>query len=141
MPNTPITIKAGGNISPSRFVMFDTSNDFTGLQATANARTIGVSQRGTRNAPISDVADSGYAAISGDTIQLYGPGDNGVLLELGDTVVRGGLLKADANGKGVPIATTGTTIQQIGARALQSGSSGERIQVEIIEYSERPALA
>lgn len=133
---------AAGNIYPSRFVKIDTTAGAShkGLQADANAKTIGISHPGTYLAPLSDYAPAGYHAIAGLPIGLFGDTDV-CLLEAGDTIVQGDRLKSDANGKGVPIATSGTTIQQVGAVALESGAAGELIRVQVVRYSERPALS
>lgn len=139
MANSAAQLEAGGNIYPSRFVKLDASNDFTALQATANDELLGVSQEGTNYPPLSDQSVSSYAAEAGEPVQLFAEGDI-CLVEAGDTVVRGNLLKADANGKAVPIASTGTTVQRYGAIALQSGASGNLILVQVRFGSERPAL-
>jgi len=130
---------AAGNISPFRFVKTYTSADNAVVQADANARIVGVAQEAGRSAPIPDVSTN-YAAVSGDPIHVYGLGEQ-PLLELGGTVAAGDLLKADSSGKGVVIATTGTTIQNVGARALSAGASGEKIRVQVINDSIRPALS
>ena len=57
------------------------------------------------------------------------------------TVTRDGWIKSDADGKGVAAATTGTTVQQIGARALQSGISGQKILVYVWPMPHLPAAA
>jgi len=139
MPNTPPRLVAGGTIYPSRFVQMDASNDDRGLQATANDALIGISYEGGKYAPLNDLVTDNPHAASGDYIGLYGDGEQ-CLLEAGDTIVRGNKLKADADGKGVPIATTGTTLQRYGAIALESGSSGEKIRVFVLLGSERPAI-
>lgn len=139
MPNTPPRLVAGGNINPCRFVKMSTTEDDTGLEADANEAPIGISHDSGRYAPLNDLITTNYHAIDGDPITLYGDGDQ-CLLELGGSVTRGGYLKSDADGKGVAVATTGTTIQQIGAVALESGSSGEKIRVQVQLRSERPAL-
>lgn len=140
MPNTPPRLVAGGNIYPCRFVKMSTAADDRGLQATANDAPIGISYPEGRYAPLSDVVTTNYHAIEGDPIGLYGDGEQ-CLLELGSGgATRGGRLKADADGKGVAVATTGTTIQQFGAVALESGSESEKIRVFVLLGSERPAL-
>jgi hypothetical protein len=139
MPNTPPRLVAGGNIYPCRFVKMSTVADDRGLQATANDAPIGISYPEGRYAPLEDVVTTNYHAITDDPIGLYGDGEQ-CLLEIGDDVTRGGRLKSDADGKGVPVLTTGTTIQQYGAIALESGSSGEKIRVFVLLGSERPAL-
>lgn len=140
MPNTPANLMAGGTIRTSRFVKFNVSDDFQVLEADANARIFGISQDGTNYPPLDDLSVSANAAIDGQFIQLFGEGDT-CLLELGDTAVRGDRLKSKADGTGEPIASSGTTIQQYGAVALQSGVVGELIRVQAFcERSIRPAL-
>tara|TARA_Y100000310_G_scaffold199050_1_gene199035 strand:- start:5718 stop:6152 length:435 start_codon:yes stop_codon:yes gene_type:complete len=144
MPNTPPQLMANGNIRPLRFVKIDVSADEKGIQATDNSKIVGVSQPGTNFPPLNDshVTLDGMAAIAGETFQLYGEGDDGVLVEIGAAVVRGDYLKSDSVGRAVPIATSGTTLQRYGAEALQSGAAaGEFIRVHVRIGSERPAIA
>lgn len=138
MPATPPNYVAVGQIRPSRFVTL--VDDFAVEEADANEIICGIAMEGTRTAPISDVVTTNIAAESGDSLQVYGDGEE-CLLECGDTVVAGNRLKSDADGKGVPMATTGTTIQHYGAQALQDGAASELIRVFIRIGSERPALA
>lgn len=143
MPVPQPQLRATGNLYPMRFVMLSTTEDNSGAQATANAQVIGVSGVGTNYPPINDahVTVAGYHAVDGDVIQLHGNGDI-CLLEAGDVVASGDRLKADSNGKGVPIATTGTTVQQIGAVALEAApAAGVKIRVQVQCRSERPAVA
>ncbi|QDU97528.1 hypothetical protein [Lignipirellula cremea] len=138
MAHTSPCYVAKGDIVPMRFVKVH-SADFSVVQATANAAVRGVSQEGSRTAPTPDVSTL-LAASSGETLLVYGETED-CLLEIADDVSPGDKLKSDANGKGVPIATTGTTLQQIGAVALEGGASGDRIRVQVSLGSERPALA
>jgi hypothetical protein len=62
-------------------------------------------------------------------------------VEAGATVTAGQYLKSDSQGRAVPVATSGTTVQNYGAIALQGGSSGEKIRVLVIIGKVRPALA
>lgn len=139
----PKAYVANGTIRRARFVKVDPSDNNSVLEADANERVIGISQLAGRTAPIPSVtADPPEAAQSGEFLTVHNQGESGVLLELGTGgATAGGLLKSDADGKGVAIATTGTTIQQIGARALETASAGELCKVEIVIFSERPALA
>jgi hypothetical protein len=139
MPNTPPRLVAGGTINPCRFVKMSTAADDRCLEADANEDVIGVSYEGGKYAPLSDLVTTNPHAIAGDPVGLYGDGDQ-CLLELGADAVRGNKLKSDADGKGVPIATTGTTLQRYGAMALESGKSGEKIRVFVQLGSERPAI-
>jgi hypothetical protein len=129
---------AAGTIRPSRFVKQSTAADFAFLEADANEAIIGVSHESTQDAPIPGA--SANAAEDGDALAVY-PIGVVCLLELGGTVARGDELKSDADGKGVVRATTGTTVQNIGALALESGVSGELIKVLVFRSSVRPALA
>lgn len=117
---------AGGNIAPMRFVKPSTLADNKCLQCGAGEMPIGISQRGTRNTPYSSL-DDGYAAIAGESLQIYGPTEL-AMLELGGTVAAGDLLKSDADGKGVT-AGAGT---MYGARASQAGTSGKLIEVYVM---------
>lgn len=129
MANTPPVLTASGTIRQCRFVKV--SGNFTGAEADANERVIGISYQSSRTAPLNDLAPTSDHAISGDQIQMYGLGDV-CLLEYGATVVAGEYLKSDADGKGVPIATSGTTPQYAGAIALDGGAAGERRQVFVV---------
>lgn len=117
---------AGGNISPSRFVTQSTT-DWKVTQSGAGSKVLGVSQVGTNFAPIPEVS-SPYAAIAGQQLSVFEDGEE-CLLELGGSVTAGDELKSDASGKGVVLAGSGA--ENIGALALQSGSSGELIKVRV----------
>jgi hypothetical protein len=110
---------ATGNIGVSCFVTF--SGDDQGAQATANAPLIGIAGEGSNQAPLSDLVSTNYAAASGENFKLYGP-DQECLVVVGAAITYGQRLKSDANGNAVPIATTGTVIQECGAIALESSS-------------------
>lgn len=140
MPNTPPRLVADGKIYPCRFVKMSATKDHRGLQGEANDALIGISYEGGKRPPLSDLVTDNPHAEAGDPIGLLGPGEQG-LLELGADVTPRTKLKSDANGKGVPIATTGTTLQQYGAIALEGGKAGEKIQVFVELGSERPAIA
>ncbi len=138
MPNTPPTLMAAGDILPSRFVKL--TGDHKAQQAGDNDVVIGVAQEGGNRPPLSDLVTTVKAAESGQTFQLYGDGDV-CLVEAGAAIQPGDRLKSDANGRAVPIATTGTTIQNIGAIALEAASAaGELVRCQVKIYSERPAL-
>ena len=141
MPSTPPRLVAGGNINPCRFLKMSSAADDRCLEADANESLIGISYDNGRYAPLSDVVVTNYHAIAGDSVGLYGDGDQ-CLLELGSGgAVRGNKLKSDADGKGVAVATTGTTLQHYGAIALESGAEGEKIRVFVLLGSERPSYS
>ncbi len=141
MPNTPPNLMASGNIYPSRFVQIDSSYAKKVKLGSANCQCLAVAHEGTNYPPLNDLSLTAYAAQDGEYIKIYGDGDV-CLLEAGDAITTGGRLKSDSVGRGVAIATTGTTIQQFGAVALESAdAAGEMILVQVTSYrSERPAL-
>lgn len=128
------TFVATGDINPCRFVKAGTTDSNQVTECDANEDAIGVSQEASRS------FDSALAAIDGDSLRVHlMPGE--CLLELGGTVDEGGLLKSDADGKGVAVATTGTTKQLGRARARQAGVSGNKIRVVLLHNNEFPALS
>lgn len=139
MPQPSPSFTAEGDIRPSRFVKIGAA-DFACLEADANNETLGIAHEGTEEAPIPSVSTN-LAASSGGQLRVYGEGEE-CLLELGSGgATLGGKLKSDADGKGVDIATTGTTIQYYGAVALEAGSAGDLIRVIVQRGSVRPALS
>ena len=131
---------AGGTIRPSRFVFPDSTTDHRVVEGTANAEVDGVSQSGTNRVPLSDIVSTSYAAIVGEQVKVYGLGSF-CLIEAGDAIANGEYLKSDSVGRAVKIATTGTTIQNFGAKALATASAaGELIPAQIIIGKTRPAL-
>ena len=121
------------------FVKGDTSNDFGVLAAGANEATIGISQEGTEAAPIPGASTK--AASAGKPVRVHGLGEV-CLLMLGGTVTRFDYIKSGAAGVGITAATTGATAQEIGAQALQSGVSGEKILVQVVRMTKTyPALS
>lgn len=124
---------ANGDIHPNRFVKWDTTANRV-LECGAGDKIAGISQKGTRNPPLSDGnwnVDDGLAAKAGGQLLVAGPGEHGmeVLLELGGTVTRGDRLKASTNGVGV---STTTNLDEWGAIALKSGVSGDLIPVQVV---------
>lgn len=131
---------AGGNIKPNRFIKLSTSANNTALQAGANEAVIGIARQGTKLAPGIDT--TGYLATSGDNVPYFGDGEVTMLVLGSGGCAAGDLLKSDINGAGVAIATSGTTAQEIGARALEAGASGELVRVVVeIQHKTYPALA
>lgn len=129
---------AGGTIRVCRFLKVSDSHTFA--EADANEWVAGIASEGSADNPATGTA--GNAAESGDQFQFYGDGEI-CLLAINDTVdcSAASLLKSDADGLGVNIATTGTTVQNYGAEALEDGVAGDRIRVRIIRGKTRPALS
>ncbi len=124
--------RAGGNISPCRFVKRSASSGESIItQCTATTdQPWGISQQGTRRLALSGW-DDGYAAVSGDDINVYGPGDDECMLEISATVTSGQNLESDADGKGQP--ATGDK-DKVGAIALDSGVAGDKIRVKPVRF-------
>lgn len=132
---TPLSLVASATVNPSRFCKI--SGARTTAQAGANERIIGISGVGTRSPTDSNPTAH---AVATEAVMLHRVGAE-ALLDIGGNIAAGDRLKADANGKGVTMASTGTTIQHYGAIALESGADGDRIRVAIVIGSERPALS
>jgi hypothetical protein len=137
---TELPLVARGNILPSRFVRLDTASENGCVQAGDNTDVIGIAQAGTNKPQVTGLVDATYAAESGQQVMVAGLGSI-CLLEAGGTVTPGQYLKSDSQGRGVAVATSGTTIQNYGAIALQGGSSGDKIRVMVIIGKVRPALS
>lgn len=128
-------LTASGTIQPYRFVKV--SGVMTVAAAGANEDAIGISQASTRNP--TDTSPTAHA-ISGGSVALWSGGGDTALLELGGSVTAGDELIAGSAGVGVTRATTGTTIQNVAAVALESGSSGDVRRVMLRFRAVRPAL-
>jgi len=135
-----LSFKASGNISPSRFVTLSGEN--TVAQAGDNAEIIGVAQEGSNKAPLQDFVSTVYAAETDQPIAVYSTGEL-CLVEAGASFSAGTLLKSDSQGRAVAVATTGTTIQNYGAVALQAATAaGQKILCLVLPLQKvRPALS
>ncbi len=123
-----MTGTAAGNITPMSFLVRNTSTDAQYILASGTAVPIaGISGIGTRRPPGDYFNDDGYIAISGENFRVFQPPEKEASLRLGGTVAAGDLLTSDGSGFGI---TTTTTAQQIGARALEAGVSGQIITVQ-----------
>jgi hypothetical protein len=131
MPYSTPSYIAGGNISPSRFVKLESGENNQVIQCVADDLAVGVSHEGTRTAPIPDA--DGYAAIEGETCQVYGLGEP-CEVEAGDDVTAGAKVKPDADGKAIP-AEAGDVYSAI---ARSGGADGEKIKI-IINNGTLPA--
>jgi hypothetical protein len=122
-----MTGTAAGSITPSSFLVRATTTDAQYLLASGTSVPIaGISGPGTRYPPYTALND-GNIAIAGENFEVFQPPQKEAPLQLGGTVAAGDLLTSDASGHGI---TTTTTAQQIGARALMAGVSGQVITVQ-----------
>ena len=123
--------RANGTIAPAVFVKIDTTADNMVVQATAGSKISGVSQEGMKRTPGLPGSDTTIAAVAGDEIDVFGPGDV-CMLTAGAAVVRGDYLKSDANGLALP-TTVGGGGNFYGAEALESASGiNVKFQARII---------
>jgi hypothetical protein len=119
-----------GNISPSRFVMYD--NTKTGgyvIQATANAPIAGISQPGVRQPPMAGL-DDGFAGVQDSKeITVFTETDT-CWVEVAGAVNFGDYLMSDGNGRASTAAATGN---EYGAQALQSATAlGQLIKAKVL---------
>jgi len=120
---------AGASVAPSRIVKLLPNN--TVVHATAATDELyGITQPYTRRAPVTGW-DDGLAAVAGEPVNIFGPGDDACKLELGGTVAIGDTLTSTTDGKGV--ATT-TDKHRVIAIAMEAGVSGQVIKVKPIRF-------
>lgn len=129
--------KAGGNIRRARAVKI--SGQFTVSEAGANEQCIGIAVDAARDAP-TDYNTTNYAAVAGDSLKIYGPGEVTKALA-GGTITAGQNLITDAQGRLVAAATTGTTVQNILCEALSDAILDQMVDVIVKPLAIRPALA
>lgn len=141
----PIPVVANGNVSPRRFVVPVTGagNGQRAIQATGSTRPyLGISGDFTRYPPGSP-SDDGYCAVAGENLTYFAPGQS-CNLDIGATDITdcGTPLKSDANGKGTPMLTTGTTAEWVGALPWRTGVAEETIPVYVLSpFRHFPALS
>lgn len=101
-------------IGKNRFASASASNDLSGIIATASTLVIGATVEA------SDANNAAAVALGGV-----------VKVVAGGTITRGDRVASDANGAAVSItiAASGTTLRYIAGVALQSGVSGDIIEV------------
>ncbi|HOA51552.1 MAG TPA: DUF2190 family protein [Sedimentisphaerales bacterium] len=130
---------AGGDILPCRFVRV--TGDHQVQQGGDNTPVIGVAGPSAKYPPLSNLVTSNYHARTGDPVFFFGDGEE-CLIEAGAAFSAGTRLKSDSNGRAVAIATSGTTIQHIGAIAKEAATAaGQLVRCIVKIYSERPALS
>lgn len=136
-----LTFRAADNTMPSRFVSLVSGGTNSAAESSDNAEIIGVSQEGTRSFPQQSVMGE-LAATTDETFACYSVGEV-CLVVAGAAFNVGTLLKSDSDGRAVPIATTGTTIQNYGAVALeQATAAGQKIRCLVVPFGKvRPALS
>lgn len=148
MPLVNPAFRAYGNINPSRFVSIYTSADFTVQVAGSGARSIGISQDGSKFPQTADGWGSGastVAAEDGDQLTIFGLGEV-CLLDVDNTssnITAGSFLmpKTDGSGQGVLSTSAADTPAYVGAIALEApiaGNSSSLIRVQVVNFSHTP---
>jgi hypothetical protein len=131
---------AAGNISPSRFISWQTGagNEATVVQASAVTQVLaGVSEKYVRQAP-GYGPDYTYIAIANEEVPYRGPLQIATL-QLGGTVNGTVPLVTNSSGQGVAAATLGSgTLQVIGALSLDSGVANDYISVYVLPFNINP---
>lgn len=131
---------AGGVVRVCRFVKVSTATDKNLLEADANEAIVGISGDAALEAPIPN-SSANAATAANDPMRWHPIGSVCKLFIGSGGVTRGDEIKSDADGKGVKVATTGTTIQEVGAIALESAIENDLADVLVVRYPRRPALA
>lgn len=119
----------GGNVAPSRFVKFDSTQGVGGVvvQAGAGEAVIGISQPGVRQPPLAGL-DDGYAGIQNvNQIIVFTVGDI-CWVEAGGNITQGNLLKSDSSGRAVATTADGDIY---GAIAEESNTLGAGYLVKV----------
>lgn len=121
-------LKAGGDIRPCRFVTMHTSENNTVLESNAgDAKIIGISQEGTKDAPQS--GQSTLAAEDEDHLRIHFSGET-CLLEMDATgCTVGDFLKPDNDGLGDVAGNDDVSA----AIALETASGSEKVLVRVLD--------
>ena len=128
---------ADGTIRVCRFVKASSTTDFRVVEADANELTIGISQEGSRVAPLpSETTDPPEAARVDEAVNVYSDIGMTVMLRIGSGGITRGLeIISDADGNGVAVGAVAETVYQVGARALETAVEGQLARVEIHRYT------
>ncbi len=118
---------AGGNISPSRFVMMDTSANSQVLQSTVGSLSVGISHEGTLQAPLPSV--TGYAGTAGGPVMVYGLGDTCSVVLGSGGCTSGHYLTSDSSGQAV--IATGSNAYYALSKGTAAAGALVRVQVVI----------
>lgn len=123
--------RAGGNISPMHVVRLTSAADDTVVETTtAHASTFGIAQRATRNPP-GTASDDGYAAISGENVQVHGAGEIAWAVA-GGSISAGDHVKSDGSGL---VVTASSTNYCVGYALQASTGSGQLIRVFVLPHT------
>ena len=124
---------ADGTISPSVIVTQSTT-PFRVVTASTGQPLLGVSQAGTKFAPIdlypTTTASNAPAALPGDQIKIYGQGESGIQVTVGaGGLTAGDFIGSDVNGYGIAVTASGT--YYVG-KALDTVAAGQLCNLQVI---------
>lgn len=130
---------AMGTINPFRFIQDAPGIPFGVLQCSgAGVPILGIAAEWIDNMPgtrwqTAFVPQNYPAAASGEPIRVYEDFDMNAMLLVGSgfNVMPGMLLVSDASGNGKPLVMSGGGAQWVGARALEGGTAGTVIRVQV----------
>lgn len=127
--NSSVSVIAGGNITPSRFVKMLTTADRQVVQATAGDRIFGVSKEWTRLPPWENLND-GFIAVLNESCPCYVLGvDSEAYVQAGGAITVGDYLKSDGSGKAVTASADG---DEIGGLALEAATTDQIIKITLL---------
>ena len=118
-------------IAPMRFVIYDSANPGTVLQASSATASplAGISQPGTRTAPWTET-DANVAGLPGENIAIFTNPDKDVMVEAGAAFNAGSYLTADSLGRAIATTTAGN---QVGAYSrLGALEAGDFVPVNLL---------
>ena len=125
------SFKAGGNILPSSIVKISGTNTVSQADNSTNVPLIGISQEFLNGAPVAGSGEPTLAAISGQEVMVYQPGDQSICMLQSTSAgwTANDLLGPNASGLGITLAV-GSGDQYV-ARALTtvSGSTLGKVVV------------
>jgi hypothetical protein len=120
---------AGEDLYPKRFVKRATDEGNAVLMNdSGTTASVGVTQNGTREAPIPSVTEA-LAAKDGEPVRVHGLGDT-CEVESGEALTDGAELMAGTNGVAM-LATAGNYVSGICQKAVDSG---EDAWIQVVNY-------
>lgn len=118
---------ANADINCARFVKLISGTKYRVAQAVANDQVIGVSPQNQRTPTIiGTLAATTLAASAGESIDIELQ-TSLAWVEVGSAVVEGEWVKSDANGRAVPIATSGATKQMVAGLCLVGAANANEL--------------
>ena len=132
MDQLPV-MQANATILVASIVMIDPSRNNTVIPCPANGKGMGVSQLGSRTAPIpSETSSPAQAAIQGEYIEVYTSGRY-CLCRAGGTITAGAYIKSgDSTGVGVVCADAGGAGREyVVGQAMEAAATGELFKMAV----------